>query len=228
MLFRSKFDRARSLLGRHRIVTLDGELLESSGAMTGGNISQKSTLHFGTADASESAEVRTLQQRLGEIEQIIQVSIEVVNKSNIELRQLSTAVGDTRQNKREIKLNFDRNQQEIGQLTTQQTQLQQQISKNQQDLDLTITNLATLEQALPDQEAALAESHAELAELEKSGVHSDWQAIQTEIKVQEQQLQQRQQALTAFEQKLQEIDRQRSILTEKISENQRQIGRAHV
>ena len=54
-----RLDRARSLLGRHRIVTLDGELLESSGAMTGGNISQKSTLHFGTADASESAEVRT-------------------------------------------------------------------------------------------------------------------------------------------------------------------------
>jgi chromosome segregation protein len=219
-----KLDRARSLLGRHRIVTLDGELLESSGAMTGGNISQKSTLHFGTADASESAEVRSLQQRLGEIEQILQVSIEVVNKSNTELRQLSTAVADTRQNQREIKLNFDRNQQEITQLTSQQTQLQSQIAKNQQDLDLTITNLTALEQALPAQEAILAQSHAELAELEKSGVHSDWQVIQTEIKAQEQQLQQRQQALTSIEQKLQEIDRQRSILNEKISENQRRTS----
>jgi chromosome segregation protein len=219
-----RLDRARSLLGRHRIVTLDGELLESSGAMTGGNISQKSTLHFGTADASESAEVRSLQQRLGEIEQILQVSIEVVNKSNTELRQLSTAVADTRQNQREIKLNFDRNQQEIGQLTNQQAQLQTQIAKNQQDLDRTITDLTALEQTLPAQEAALAEAHAELAELEKSGVHSDWQAIQTEIKAQEQILQQRQQALTTCEQKLQEIDRQRSILTEKISENQRRTS----
>ncbi|WP_310487649.1 chromosome segregation protein SMC, partial [Chamaesiphon sp. VAR_69_metabat_338] len=219
-----RLDRARSLLGRHRIVTLDGELLESSGAMTGGNISQKSTLHFGTADASESAEVRSLQQRLGEIEQILQVSIEVVNKSNTELRQLSAAVADTRQNQREIKLNFDRNQQEIGQLTTQQTQLQTQIAKNQQDLDRTVTDLTALERVLPAQEAALAELHAELAELEKSGVHSDWQAIQTEIKSHEQQLSQRQQALTAFEQKLQEIDRQRSILTEKISENQRRTS----
>ena len=219
-----RLDRARSLLGKHRIVTLDGELLEASGAMTGGNISQKSTLHFGTADASESAEVRTLQQRLAQIEQILQVSIEVVNKSNIELRQLSTAVADTRQNQREIKLNFDRNQQEITQLTSQQTQLQQQIFKNQQDLDLTITNLTALEQTLPAQEATLAEHHAELAELEKSGVHSDWQAIQTEIKSIEQQLQQRQQALTSVEQKLQEIDRHRSILTEKISENQRRTS----
>jgi chromosome segregation protein len=219
-----RLDRARSLLGKHRIVTLDGELLESSGAMTGGNISQKSTLHFGTADANESAEVRALQKRLAEIEQILQVSGEVVHKGNIELRQLSTAVADTRQTQRELQLNFDRNQQDIAQSGNQKTQLQAQIAKNQQDLDLTATNLNTLEQALPAIEATLAHFHAELAELEKSGVHSDWQAIQTEIKAQEQLLQHRQQALAAVEQKLQEIDRRRSILTEKIAENRRRTS----
>ncbi len=219
-----RLDRARSAMGRHRIVTLDGELLESSGAMTGGNISQKSTLHFGTADASDSAEVRTLQKRLAEIEQILQVSMEVVNKGNIELRQLSSAVADTRQAQRELKLNFDQNQKDISQSGNQKSQLQSQITKNQQDLNLTVTNLATLEQILPPLEAALAHDRAELAELEKSGVHSDWQAIQTEIKAQEQQLQQRQQALAAVEQKLQEIDRNRSILTEKIAENQRRTS----
>ncbi len=219
-----RLDRARNAMGRHRIVTLDGELLESSGAMTGGNISQKSTLHFGTADASDSAEVRTLQKRLTEIEQILQVSVEVVNKGNIELRQLSSAVADTRQAQRELKLNFDQNQKDISQSGNQKSQLQSQIDRNQQDLNLTVTNLATLEQILPPLEAALAHDRAELAELEKSGVHSDWQAIQTEIKAQEQQLQQRQQALAAVEQKLQEIDRNRSILTEKIAENQRRTS----
>jgi chromosome segregation protein len=219
-----RLDRARSLLGKHRIVTLDGEILESSGAMTGGNISQKSTLHFGTADANESAEVRALQKRLAEIEQILQVSTEVANKGTIELRQLSTAVADTRQTQRELKLNFDRNQKDISQSGNQKAQLQAQIAKNQQDLDLTTTNLATLEQALPALEATLAHFRAELAELEKSGVHSDWQAIQTEIKALEQLLYQRQQALTAVEQKLQEIDRRRSILVEKIAENQRRTG----
>jgi chromosome segregation protein len=219
-----RLDRARSLIGRHRIVTLDGELLEASGAMTGGNVSQKSTIHFGTAAANESAEVRTLHQRLTEIEQILQVSIEVVNKSNTELRQLSTAVADTRQTQRELKLTCDRNRQDITNSGDRQAQLQAQIFKNQQDLDLTVTNLATLEQALPTQESALAVDRAKLTELEKSGVHSDWQAIQTEIKAQEQQLQQQQQALTTVEQKLQEIDRQRVILTEKISENQRRTS----
>jgi chromosome segregation protein len=219
-----RLDRARSLLGKHRIVTLDGEILESSGAMTGGNISQKSTLHFGTADANESAEVRALQKRLAEIEQILQVSTEVANKGTIELRQLNTAIADTRQTQRELKLNFDRNQKDISQSGNQKAQLQAQIAKNQQDLDLTTTNLATLEQALPALEATLAHFRAELAELEKSGVHSDWQAIQTEIKAQEQLFYQRQQALAAIEQKLQEIDRRRSILIEKIAENQRRTG----
>jgi chromosome segregation protein len=218
-----RLDRARNAPGRNRIVTLDGELIEASGAMTGGNITQRSTLHFGTADASESAEVRTLQQRLAEIEQILQVSTEVVNKSNLELRQLSTAVNDTRQQQREIKLNFEQNNREITQLTNQQTQLQTQTLKNQQDLDLTVTNLTTIERALPAQEAILNHLHTELAELEKSGVHSDWQAIQVEIKTQERQLQQHQQALTTVEQKLQQIDRSREILTEKIAEHQRRI-----
>lgn len=216
-----RLDRARSVLGKHRIVTLDGELLEASGAMTGGNISQKSTLHFGTADASESAEVRTLQKRLAEIEQILQVSIDVVNRGNLELRQLSTAVADTRQQQREIKLNVERNRQDIAKSGDTQTQLQAQIAKNQQELDLTIANLTTIEQALPAQEATLAAARAELAELEKSGVHSDWQAIQAEIKTQEQQFQQLQQALATIEQQLQKIDRQQSILTEKIAENHR-------
>jgi len=38
------------------VVTLDGELLESSGAMTGGSSSQRSGLHFGTESATESDE----------------------------------------------------------------------------------------------------------------------------------------------------------------------------
>ncbi len=222
-----RLDRARNAAGRHRIVTLDGELIEASGAMTGGNVSQKSTLHFGTADASESAEIRTLQQRLAEIEQILQVSTEVVTKSSVESRQLTTAVNDTRQQQREIKLNFEQNNRDIAQLIDRQNQLQTQLLKNQQDLDLTIANLTAIERALPAQETILKDLHTELAELEKSGVHSDWQAIQVEIKAQERHLQQQQQALTTVEQKLQQIDRQREILTEKIAENHRRTSENH-
>jgi chromosome segregation protein len=43
---------ARAHLGQFRMVTLEGELMETSGAMTGGSLGQqRGRLHFGTVDA---------------------------------------------------------------------------------------------------------------------------------------------------------------------------------
>jgi chromosome segregation protein len=60
---------ARQHLGEYRIVTLDGEVLESSGAMTGGNLSKRQgSLHFGTVEPAESEEAQALKQRLSDID----------------------------------------------------------------------------------------------------------------------------------------------------------------
>jgi len=57
---------ARQHLGRNRAVTLEGELLEKSGAMTGGSFSQRSSgLSFGTSNDSDEAE--PLRRRLLEL-----------------------------------------------------------------------------------------------------------------------------------------------------------------
>ncbi|WP_041391299.1 chromosome segregation protein SMC [Prochlorococcus marinus] len=57
---------ARSYLGRYRSVTLGGELLEKSGAMTGGNFSARSgALSFGIS--TEADEIEPLRQRLLEL-----------------------------------------------------------------------------------------------------------------------------------------------------------------
>ena len=57
---------ARQQLGRSRAVTLDGELLEKSGAMTGGSLSQRSSsLSFGRSSDQDDAE--PLRRRLLEV-----------------------------------------------------------------------------------------------------------------------------------------------------------------
>ncbi|MGB3573944.1 MAG: AAA family ATPase, partial [Phormidesmis sp.] len=62
---------ARRNMGRYRIVTLDGEVLESSGAMTGGSLRTRGRLHFGTVAAGESQEATALRDRLSEISSIL-------------------------------------------------------------------------------------------------------------------------------------------------------------
>jgi len=67
-------DRARKLLGRHRMVTLEGELLEESGAMTGGSL--KKVKGFGIAADDDIARLRAEIQGLAveaeEVKQAIQ------------------------------------------------------------------------------------------------------------------------------------------------------------
>jgi chromosome segregation protein len=58
-------DRARKLIGRYRMVTLDGELLEKSGAITGGATKKQSVRGFGAAVDDEILRIRS---HLGELQ----------------------------------------------------------------------------------------------------------------------------------------------------------------
>ena len=69
---------ARPNIGLYRIVTLDGELLETSGAMTGGSSNQRSSLKFGQGESAESQEVVALKSRLADIERIIERCTEAI------------------------------------------------------------------------------------------------------------------------------------------------------
>ena len=58
-------DRARKLIGKYRMVTPEGELIEKSGAMTGGSIKKQAVRGFGAAVDDELARVRA---KLGELQ----------------------------------------------------------------------------------------------------------------------------------------------------------------
>ncbi|MEB3268726.1 MAG: AAA family ATPase, partial [Leptolyngbya sp.] len=111
---------ARAHLGQFRMVTLDGELLETSGAMTGGSLSQRrGQLHFGTVEAGESDEAIALKQRLQDLEQVLARCGQRLQAATEAVKAASQALMDARQQHREQQLQAEQQQRQLRQLQTQ-------------------------------------------------------------------------------------------------------------
>jgi chromosome segregation protein len=217
-------DAARRQMGEYRMVTLDGELLETSGAMTGGSISNRQgSLHFGTVEPSESTEAIALRERLQEIDRILSRCEQAIGQAAADVRQHSQALVEARQQHREIQLQAEQLQSRMVSLTTQEGQLQSQLAQNQQEWATAQQRLRSLEQSLPLQDAELQHLRQTLAALEQSQTHSEWQQIQSTIRAQEAELAERQRALQAVEQRLQDLDNQRHRIQGKINQSREKL-----
>lgn len=215
---------ARKHLGQYRIVTLEGELLETSGAMTGGSIiQQRSGLHFGTSETAESEEAKELTYRLQEIALILQRCESDIESLTLKTKHLSQEFTEVRQQHREYQLRIEQLHKEIQGLTQQLAQTQLQLQQNEQQLHSTRSQLAIIDSELPNQEAQLQQKRQLLAELEQSQTNSQWQQIQIQIKSQEQQLQERLQALLKAEQRHTELANAAILLQGKMTECQQRI-----
>jgi chromosome segregation protein len=211
---------ARKQMGQYRIVTLDGELLETSGAMTGGSASRQGTLHFGTVEATESAEAVALRVRLQEITQILQRCEQQILQASLAVKTGAQALSEARQNQRAMQLEIEQLQNQLVNLIAQEGQLRTQLGQNRQELSSAETRLFTLERDLPRQEAMLQSLRQSLTELEQSQTHSEWQQMQTAIRQQEAELNQRQLAYQSAEQRLRDFDLQQQRLRQQIEQQQ--------
>ncbi len=214
---------ARRYLGQYRIVTLDGELLESSGAMTGGSTDSRYSLHFGTVEATESAEMRALRDRLREIDQVLHRCLQESDRLTATVKQRGQELTETRQLQRESQLQLNQLQTDLKSLAAQQVQLQEQQSKQTQELAKAQTRLQILEVEIPRHDTQLQQWRLELAELEESQTHSEWQQIQSTVRAQETQLNERELALRSTEQRLKDLDTQSLRLQEKTQQAQQRV-----
>ncbi|WP_017314258.1 chromosome segregation protein SMC [Mastigocladopsis repens] len=223
----ASLNQARQHMGMYRIVTLDGELLETSGAMTGGSTNQRSSLRFGTVEAAESEEVSSLKSRLADIERILDRCNEAINTLSPRTKQLTQELTEARQTRREQQLQLEQLQKEIKSLTAQLETTRSQLSQNRERLATVQSRLEVLDRELPEQEQHLQQLRQALAELEQSQTPKEWQQIQATIKIQEQQLQQRDAALREAEQRLKNLENQQQRLQEKIQEGEQRIEEYH-
>ncbi|WP_071187374.1 chromosome segregation protein SMC [Trichormus sp. NMC-1] len=214
---------ARKNIGLYRIVTLQGELLETSGAMTGGSNTQRSALRFGTGEAAESDEVTNLRTRLVDIERVLERCAEAISTLAIRTKTLTQELTEARQGRREQQLQLEQLQKDIKSLTAQLTTTSTQLSQNTEKFTTAQSRLEVLDRELPGQEAQLQQLRHTLSELEASQTPSEWQQIQAIIKTQEQQLRQKENDLREAEQRLKNLENQQQRLQEKIQEAQTRV-----
>lgn len=213
---------ARRYLGQYRIVTLEGELLETSGAMTGGSRTAPQSLHFGTAEASESAEVTGLKARLREIEQLLERLNLHLATGQANQKQQTQALMEARQSYREIELRREQLTTEAATLSTRYGRLQSQ-QEQQQELATTRNRLQLLETELPQQEAQLQGWRSALAELEQSQAHSEWQQMQTVIRAREAEYNEQELACRSAQQRLQDLENQQQRVQEALRQAQTRL-----
>ena len=178
---------ARQQLGRSRAVTLDGELLEKSGAMTGGSFSQRSSsLSFGRSSDQDEAE--PLRRRLLELgESLVACRREesklaqLIEQQKPQLRELE---------KQQAALIAERNaaRRNHGPLLERSRQRAERLSRLQQDQTEQQQRLEAISAALTPLTAELKA----LDEAERNSGHNDdaaaWAQLQTEQEAADQRL----------------------------------------
>lgn len=215
---------ARRYIGQYRMVTLEGDLLEPTGAMTGGSRGRQATLKFGAAEAGESQELRIMRDRLGEIDQLLKPLEQTLAKKQAQLRERTQQLGNTRQAHREAQFRAESLETDCKNQSQRRQVLQAQLQSLAQDLAQTAAALEGLDREIPQQEQQLVSLQAQLSELEQSQTHGEWQTLQTQLQDQEQVVSTRDQVLREGQQRLQTLDNEQQRLQDRIAAAQRDIA----
>ncbi|MCA2723381.1 MAG: chromosome segregation protein SMC [Microcystis sp. M048S1] len=212
-------DSARYYINQYRIVTLDGELLEMTGAMTGGSQPTRSGLRFGKISPKESSEAESLRERLAEIDRILTRNEEKITQVNNLISQLTQQLTETRQSHRENQLSLQQLSKDLQRLTTEKEDLTRQLSGQQEEITISRQRLEILTREIPDLELSLQEEQEKLTALEANHTHSEWQQVQGIIRGQELELQTQENHLATVREQLKDLHNQQIRLEEKSQES---------
>ena len=161
-------------------MNLDGELLEKSGAMTGGSFQQRGNqLSFGAASDADEAE--PLRRRLLELGETLLACKRKEAELGRALEELRPQLSRLEQRKAALEAERTAAQRAHGplqerrdQLTARIKQIETDLSGGQQRLQAIATELSPLQQALQELEASEASAQA-------SGDSERWQGLQQEL-----------------------------------------------
>ena len=171
---------ARRELGRCRAVTLDGELLEKSGAMTGGSLQQRgSQLSFGRSQDGDEAE--PLRQRLLELGESLLACRRKEAELGQQLEALRPRLLSYQQRQAGLEAERSAAQRALAPQLQRQQQLGSRLGQLQEALQSDLQRQQQLESLLlPLQQQRIALEEAEAA-VQSSGDAAHWQGLQSEL-----------------------------------------------
>jgi chromosome segregation protein len=171
---------ARRELGRSRIVTLDGELLERSGAITGGSQLQRSFgLSFGRVTEGDEAE--PLRRRLLELGETLVACKRKEQELAASLEELQAALNTQRSQQAAFEAELAALQRAHGPLLNREAQLQQRLEQLQTSLKNDADRLQQLNAAiapLEQERGAIASKEANAGQ-QQDGAR--WSELQQEL-----------------------------------------------
>uniref|UniRef100_UPI00404A12BA chromosome segregation protein SMC n=1 Tax=Cyanobium sp. TaxID=2164130 RepID=UPI00404A12BA len=178
---------ARRELGRCRAVTLDGELLEKSGAMTGGSLQQRGgQLSFGSSQDGDEAE--PLRRRLLELGE----SLLACRRKESDLGQRLEAIRPQllERQQRQAALEAERSaaQRALAPQLHRQEQLSSRLMQLQEALKADLQRQKELEGTLQPLQLQLTSLEAAEATAQASGDSARWQGLQAELEAADQAL----------------------------------------
>ncbi|MBC8121139.1 MAG: chromosome segregation protein SMC [Gemmatimonadaceae bacterium] len=213
VIFRT-LELARRQLGRYRMVTLDGELLEKSGAMTGGSPEARRTGGF---ERRESSEVLAMTRRLEDLDAVLGSLNERVEQRERRILELQKAVDAAQRTQvmaegRALSLSKDLHQQR-SRLQQIHHRLEQALTEEQQDQ----TEYAGLEVQLEPLGLKLIQVRERLHQFENSDTHRTWLQVQQQVRELETEVRR-----TEVQMRSAETDLQKLRLDEQLCQEKRQ------
>jgi chromosome segregation protein len=212
---------ARPFLNQYRIVTLEGELLETSGAMTGGSQPNRSGLRFGVVSNRESSEVAELRERLGEIDRILGRNEEKMTRFHQLVSQLTATLTETRQTHRENQLHHQQLEKDLQRLLQEKEELSRQLASSESEIITARERLEILDRQIPELETKLHTEQQKLTQLEQTRTHSEWQQLQSIIRTLESSLQAKETSVNQIREQSKDLENQHQRVQEKIGESRR-------
>ena len=152
---------ARELMGEYRLVTLEGDLVEKSGAMTGGS---KSGSRY--SFAGSQGQLDRVAARIQELETERQSVREEMRGVEERLEDARDRETDAAEQVRDIQADIEAREEDIAETSAKLDQLETDLEEIAGEREAVADEMDELETAIADKNETIAEIEAEIADLE--------------------------------------------------------------